>query len=373
MILSREYNMNKGLRSAQSMNKGRKMTDPYMIPAEKLRAFASGVFQTVGVPEKDAVQAAEILVEANLRGTDTHGIYLCNLYARRLQKGLINPRPRFYFERKRSGVGVLDADFSLGQLSTIEAARKAVQMAREAGVGIVAVKNSNHFGAAAYYADYSAKQDCIGLVMSDGECDVIPFGGREKFLGTNPICCCIPSGKLPWFCMDMATSEVAFGKVRAAAEAGKSIPANWAVDRDGKPVTDATRAYAVVPMSGPKGYAISLMIEVLSSRLTGMPYGTHIIRKFDDWENKAFMGHYVQAIDIEAFCPMDEFKKRMDELIEELKNQPVGPGFEKILIPGEPEWRTKVRREKDGCPIRVEDATLLSKLGEDLGVPFPVR
>jgi ureidoglycolate dehydrogenase (NAD+) len=348
------------------------MKAPYMIPADKLIAFGEGVFRKAGVPGGDAGTVAEILVEANLRGVDTHGIYLANLYVRRLQKGLINPTPCFRFEKKRAGVGMLDADFSLGQLSTLEAARKAVEMAQEAGIGIVAVKNSNHFGAAAYYAEYCAKRDCIGLVMSDGECEVIPFGGREKFLGTNPLCCCIPAGTYPWFCMDMATSEVAFGKVRAAAEAGKSIPSNWAVDRNGKPVTDATKAYAVVPMSGPKGYGISLMIEILSSRLTGMPYGAHIIRKFDDWKNKAFMGHYVQAVDIAAFCPVDEFKKRMDELFADLKSQPSGPGFKEILIPGEPEWRAKQQREKEGCPIREEDAKLLRQLGQELGVPFPV-
>jgi ureidoglycolate dehydrogenase (NAD+) len=347
------------------------MKRPYLIPAEQLRTFGQGIFLKVGVPLDDARLVAEILVEANLRGVDTHGIYLAHLYARRLQKGLINPTPRFRFEKKRAGVGILDADFSLGQLSTLEAARKAVGMAREAGNGIVAVKNSNHFGAAAYYAEYCAKQDCIGLVMSDGECDVIPFGGREKFHGTNPLCCCIPAGTYPWFCMDMATSEVAFGKVRAAAEAGKSIPSNWAVDRNGKPVTDPRKAYAVVPMSGPKGYGISLMIEILSSRLTGMPFGAHIVRKFDDWENRAFMGHYVQAVDISAFCPVDEFMKRMDELFAELKTQPRAPGVKEILIPGEPEWRTKRQREEEGCPIREEDVKLLRHLGEELGVPFP--
>ena len=347
------------------------MKDLYLIPAEKLKTFGEGVFKKAGVPRKDSKTVAEILVEANLRGVDTHGIYLANLYVRRLQKGLINPTPRFRFEKKRGGVGILDADFSLGQLSTLEAARKAVEMAQDTGMGIVTVKNSNHFGAAAYYAEYCAKRDCIGLVMSDGECDVIPFGGREKFLGTNPICCCIPAGTYPWFCMDMATSEVAFGKVRAAAEAGKAIPPNWAVDRNGKPVTDATKAYAVVPMSGPKGYAIGLMIEILSSRLTGMPYGAHIVRKFDDWENKAFMGHYVQAIDISAFCPVDEFKKRMDELFADLKSQPKGPGVDEILVPGEPEWRTKKLREKEGCPIREEDVNLLRQLGQELGVRFP--
>ncbi len=342
-----------------------------MIPAQELISFGEGVFQKVGVPREDARRVSEILVEANLRGVDTHGIYLANLYVRRLQKGLINPTPRFHFERKRTGVGILDADFSLGQLSTLEAARKAVEMAQETGIGVVAVKNSNHFGAAAYYAEYCAKRDCIGLVMSDGECDVIPFGGREKFLGTNPICCCIPAETYPWFCMDMATSEVAFGKVRAAAESGKSIPSNWAVDINGNPVTDPTQAHAVVPMSGAKGYAIGLMIEILSSRLTGMPYGAHIVRKFDDWENKAFMGHYVQAIDISAFCPVDEFKRRVDELFADLKGQPRAPGVEEILVPGEPEWRIKVRREEEGCPMRGEDVSLLRQLGQELGVLFP--
>jgi LDH2 family malate/lactate/ureidoglycolate dehydrogenase len=329
------------------------MDRPHLIPAEKLREFGKRILEKVGVAEPEARITAEILVDANLRGIDTHGIYLCDVYARRLQKGLINPSPNFSFKKKRSGIGILDADFSLGQPATLEAARRAVELAKDAGVGIVVVKNSNHFGAASYYAEFCAKEE-----------------GREKFLGTNPICCCVPSGTEPWFCMDMATSEVAFGKVRAAAEAGASIPPTWAVGRDGRPVTDATKAYAVVPMSGAKGYALGLMIEILSSRLTGMPYGAHIVRKFDDWENRAFMGHYVQAIDIEAFCSVKEFKKRMDELLSDLKDQPSAPGVEEILIPGEPEWRTKRLRQQEGCPIREEDARLLRQLGEELGVPF---
>ena len=266
----------------------------------------------------------------------------------------------------------MDADFSLGQPATMEAARQAVALAKDAGIGLVTVKNSNHFGTASYYAEYIAGQGCIGLVVCDGECDVIPFGGREKFFGTDPICCCVPSQNQPWFCMDMATSEVAFGKVRAAAEAGQTIPPNWAVDQEGNPVTDARQAYAVVPMSGAKGFAFGMMIEILSSRLTGMPYGAQIIRKFDDWENRAFMGHYIQAIDIEAFCPMEEFKKSMQELISDLKRQPTAPGVKEILVPGEPEWRKKLKRSKDGCPIRKEDAELLTKLGEDFDVPFPI-
>ncbi len=347
------------------------MSKTFPVPATALRGFAEEVFVKVGVSREHARVTAEVLVDANLRGTDTHGIYLCNLYARRLEKGLINPTAKLRFEKTRAGVGVLDADHGLGQPATLEAARRAVALARDAGVGVVAVKNSNHFGAAAFYGHYCANQDCIGLILSDGECDVIPFGGREKFMGTNPICCCVPAGRFPPYCMDMATSEVAFGKVRAAAEAAQSIPPNWAVDRNGQPVTDARQAYAVVPMSGAKGYALGLLLEILSSRLTGMPYGPQIVRKFDDWENRAFMGHYVQAIDISAFCPVDEFKARMDELIADLKGQPAAPGVTEILVPGEPEWRTMKRRSKEGCPIREEDAALLRKLGDDLNIPFP--
>lgn len=347
------------------------MTEAKKIPAEKLREFGGAVLAKAGVPEADAARVAEILVDANLRGVDTHGIYLVNLYARRIEKGLINPTPEFRFEKLRAAVGVLDADFSLGQLSAFEATRRVIEMAKECGTATVFVKNSNHFGAAAYYTEFCAKNDCIGIALSNGECDVAPFGGREKFMGTNPLSVCVPAGGQPDFLMDMATSEVAFGKVRAAAEAGQEIPPGWAVDRDGNPVTDASKAYAVLPMAGAKGYAISLLIEILSSRFTGMPTGRSIVRKFDDWDNKAFMGHYFQAIDITTFGPAEEFRASMDEYFEELKGQPTAPGVSEILVPGEPELRRKEERQRDGCPVRKEDVELLQKLGEGFGVEFP--
>ncbi|MEW5946299.1 MAG: Ldh family oxidoreductase [bacterium] len=347
------------------------MTKTILIPAAELVDFGAAVLSAAGVPPSDARKTAEILADANLRGVDTHGIYLVNLYAKRIKKGLINPTPKFRFEKKRAGAGVLDADFSLGQLSSLEAALRAVDMARDCGIAAVTVVNSNHFGAAAYYTETMARSGCIGIALSNGESDVVPFGGREKFLGTNPLSVCVPAGRQPWFLMDMATSEVAFGKVRAAAEAGAPIPPNWAVDREGRPVTDPAKAYAVVPMAGAKGYAISALIEILSSRLTGMPFGAHIVRKFDDWDNRAFLGHFFQAIDIEAFCPAQTFRDRMDEFFEELKNQPAAPGFNEILIPGEPEERRKRQRLSGGCPIRAEDAELLRKLGDDFGVKFP--
>lgn len=348
------------------------------ISAERLIVFGAALFQKVGVSEAHARQTAEIMVQCNLRGVDTHGAFLFDLYTRRLAKKLINATPSLKFEKRRLAVATLDADFGLGQVATLEAMRRAVAMAREVGCATVLVKNSNHFGAAAYYTMHAAEQGCIGTIWSHGESDVVPFGGRQKFFGTNPLSVASPDGfKYLGMCMDMATSEVAFGKIRAAGKAGDEIPANWAVDSDGEPVTQPSgrdeilKTYAAVPMSGAKGYGISVMIELTCSVLTGMAWGPHIVRKFDDWDNRAALGHYVQALDIEAYMPLDEFRRRSDQMLDELKSQAPAPMVKEILIPGEPERRRSQQREREGCPLAAETVALLAKLGDDFGVPLP--
>ena len=349
------------------------MTEPVRIQAEQLIRFGKEILEKVGVPAAEAQKTAEILVESNLRGVDTHGIYLVNLYAKRIEKGLINPKPKFEFNRSRPATGVLDADTGLGQLATLEAMNQAIEMAKEVGVGTVVVKRSTHFGAGAYYTLHAAKAGMIGILMSHSETDVVLFGGKKPYLGTNPYSVAIPSEKGKPFVMDMATSEVAFGKVRAAAEAKKEIPPNWAVDEEGNPVTDATQAKAVTPMSGAKGYAIGLMIELLCSGLTGMAYGPGIVRKFDDWENPQNLGHFVQAIDPSAFTQDDSFCSRVDEIFEDIRKQPASDSnpFAKVLIPGEPEFERKEQRLAQGCPVAPEIASQLKELGDRLGVSWP--
>ncbi len=348
------------------------------VSAEALRAFAAGVFEKVGCLREHAEITAGVLVESNLRGVDTHGVFLCDNYCKRLERGLFAPKPDVTFEKRRAALGTVDGGCGLGQPPTWLAMGKAIEMAKECGVGAVSVKNSNHFGAAAPYAIYAAEHGCIGMLWSHGESDVIPFGGRKKFFGTAPICFAAPAGfETPMYCADMATSQVAFGKIRAAGHAGKEIPPDWAVDADGnvltKPASDdqIIKDYAAVPMGGAKGYGIAVMIETTCSLLTGMPYGPHIIRKFDDWESVSAMGHYVQAIDVEAFLPLDEFRRRIDGMFKELKAIPPSPGYDEVMIPGEPELRTKQERLKTGCPIVADTDTLLTALGERLGVPFP--
>lgn len=349
------------------------MPDIQKIPADQLIAFGQAILQKVGIPESDASTVARILVESNLRGVDTHGIYLVNLYSKRIEKGLVNQNPNMRFEKKRSAVGLLDADTALGQLATLRAMREAIAMAREAGSGTVLVKRSTHFGAGAYYTQYAAEQGFIGILMAQSETDVVLFGGKKPYLGTNPYSVAIPAGRHAPFLMDMATSEVAFGKVRAAAEAGHSIPPNWAVDENGKPVTDARLAKSVTPMSGAKGYAIGLMIELFSSTLTGMAYGPGIVRKFDDWDHPQQLGYFVQAIDPGTFCSLDEFRAKIDEVLDDIARQPPAEDnpFGRVLIPGEPEHERKAQRLKEGCPIAPVIAAQLKELGERHGVSWP--
>lgn len=349
------------------------MADMTLIPAAQLIEFGQAILSKVGVPDTDARKVAEILVESNLRGVDTHGIYLVNLYSKRIEKGLVNAKPQMKFDKNRAAVGVLDADTALGQLATLHAMDLAIEMARECGTGTVLVKRSTHFGAGAYYTSYAASHDMVGILMSHSETDVVLFGGKKPYLGTNPYSVAIPAGKHAPFLMDMATSEVAFGKVRAAAEAGQEIPGNWAVDEEGNPVTDARKAKAVTSMSGAKGYAIGLMIELLSSATTGMAFGPGIVRKFDDWEHPQQLGHFVQAIDPSAFMSIESFKSRVDAVMDEIAAQPVVAGnpFGRILIPGEPEVEKRARRLAEGCPVAPVIAAQLKELGDRHGVKWP--
>ncbi len=349
------------------------MADMILVPAPQLIEFGQAILCKVGVLEVDARKVAEILVESNLRGVDTHGIYLVNLYSKRIEKGLVNAKPQMKFEKSRAAVGILDADTALGQLATLRAMELAIGMAKECGSGTVLVKRSTHFGAGAYYTNYAASQDMIGILMSHSETDVVLFGGKKPYLGTNPYSVAIPAGRHAPFLMDMATSEVAFGKVRAAAEAGQQIPSNWAVDEEGNPVTDARLAKAVTSMSGAKGYAIGLMIELLSSATTGMAFGPGIVRKFDDWEHPQQLGHFVQAIDPSAFTSLEAFKGRVDAVMDEIASQPVVTGnpFGRILMPGEPEVEKRRKRLEEGCPIAPVIAAQLKELGGRHGIQWP--
>ncbi len=348
------------------------------VSADDLRQFAAGVLAAAGMPRDDADVSARILVEANLRGVDTHGVLLLPMYVRRLRRYLINPTPRRTFEQRRAAVGILDADYGMGNVATAEAMEQAIRMAREAGSATVLVKNSNHFGAAAYYAMAAARQNCVGMVWSPAESSVVPFGGRQPFLGTNPIAISAPPGlHYPGFTLDMATSVAAGGKVAAAGKNHRTIPVGWAIDRHGEPVTqpsdddEITRTYALLPMSGAKGYGLAMLTEWTTSLLIGTQWGPTIPRWTDDAQERVAIGHYVQALDIAAFDDLPAYQRRVDQFCAALKKVTPADGFGEVMLPGEPELKTAEQRSRAGCPLTAHTVTVLSGLAEQAGVPFP--
>ncbi len=345
--------------------------DSVMVQADVLREFCTELLQKVGMSADDARVFADSLVESNLRGVDTHGVVRLKVYVERIEKGLVKARPSFRFHKTMASTGIFDADTGQGQIAALRAMDHAVELARETGLGAVAIKNSAHFGAAAYFTVHAARKGFIGLAASHAEADVVPFGGRKPVLGTNPVSVAIPRPEGEPFCLDMATSAVPMGAVMLAAKAGREIPPDWAVDVEGEPVTDPQKARAVKPMAGPKGYALAIVVDALSALLTSCNFGLHVIRQYDDWTQPQRIGHFVGALNIEAFVPRGQFNERIAQMLNEIKATPPAEGFQEVLIPGELEAQRKALRQAEGIPLGSQVARELRETGERVGVAWP--
>ncbi len=340
------------------------MPDRLIVPVKTLETFCRDTFLKAGLDPEGAAIVAESLVEADLRGVSTHGVVRLWLYEKRMRAGLIRPKPDMRLERTAAGTAILHGGNGAGQVVGKRAMEEAIALAKEAGVGCVAAHESHHFGTAAWFAVQALPHDMIGLAVSHADTGVAPFGAARGFLGTNPLCVAIPAGEEEPIVLDMATSVVAMGKVLAAKAAGKSIPAGWAIDAEGRPTNDPAQAWegALLPLGGPKGFGIGLVIEVLSALLVGSPFGPHIPRPFElkEFQN---LGHFFAALDIGRFLPAVDFKARIDQMIREIKALPLAPGCEEILLPGEPEARCRKQRLRDGIPLTTEAAQGLRNYG----------
>ncbi|MGH2819423.1 MAG: Ldh family oxidoreductase, partial [Actinomycetota bacterium] len=315
------------------------------IGHEELRSFCEDVLEAAGLSSEHASVVGGSLVEANLRGVDSHGVMRLPIYVQRMEMGLVNVRPELRVERTADATATLDADDGPGQVATLEAMRVAVDLARRAGAGVVSIRNSTHFGAAAFFAMEACRADMIGIALTHAGADVVPYGGRLARLGTNPIGIALPTEEWPPLVLDMATSIVALGKVFVAAAEGRDIPPDWAVDEHGNPCTDPNRVRAVRPMAGPKGSGLALVIDALCALLAGAAFGVHIRRMYEDFSEPQRISHLVLALDPARFVPVGEFKKRMVELAREVKDTPPEDGFDEVRTPGEVEARTEsIRR-----------------------------
>ena len=345
-----------------------------LYPVEELRAFTLRAFTTVGVPEEDARIVTDNLVEANLRGVDTHGITrLLAIYVKRLKVGIVKARPTITIVSDSPSAIVVDGDNGLGAVVGTFAMREAIRRAGETGSCWAGVRNSNHFGATAYFTLMAARQDMVGIGMTNGPASMAPWGGSKAYMSTNPFSFAVPADGEP-VVIDMATSVAARGHILLAATRGDTtIPEGWALDKDGRPTTDTQAALegTVMPMAGYKGAVISMMIDVLAGALTGSAFGPHIGPLYGKLDTEQNIGHLLGAIDVGKMIPVPQFKERLAQLCREIKDTPLAAGANAIYIPGEIETGKKARRQQEGIPVDACVERELREVARELGISFP--
>jgi LDH2 family malate/lactate/ureidoglycolate dehydrogenase len=325
---------------------------------QKLQQYGTALFIKAGVPPKEAATIAESLVQADLRGVDSHGVIRTDVYLKRLKAGMIAVGGELNAVTE-GPVTVLDGANHFGAVVGSRALELVEEGTKRNGVAVVGVRGSNHFGTCSYYLLKAMRQDIILMVLSNASQTMPPTGGVRPFIGTNPFSVGVPAGKYEPFILDMATSVVARGKIISAAQLGESIPFGWAIDKEGSPTTDAQKALAgsVLPVGGPKGYGISMFIDILCGVLTGAGFGKYVNNMYENWAQTQNVGHFFIGFDIARFMPIDRFKARMDLYFDEIKAEPRAPGVKEILIPGELEHRMAQQRMKLGIvlPPQVEE------------------
>ena len=334
--------------------------------------YGCSVLERLDVPVAHAREVSACLIKAELRGVDSHGLVRLPVYARRVQTGVVKARPDMRVRPAGPAAAVVDGDNGLGPVVGAEAMRVALDLARTHGTGFVGTRHSNHFGPAAYYVEKALSAGCIGLAISNAPPNMAPFGGRTRFLGTNPVAVGIPAGHEPPLIFDASTSVVARGRIIVAAHTGDAIPDGWAIDQDGYPTTDPERALAgaMLPFGGPKGSAISFIIDILCGVLTGAGFGTHL-NTLEDLSSVQNVGHVLAAVRTDLFVSDAEFRSRMDEILRMLKAAPPAPGAPRVLAPGEIEQAHEARARAEGIELAGAIAAQLTEFGDGLGVPFP--
>jgi ureidoglycolate dehydrogenase (NAD+) len=340
------------------------------LGAEPLQAWCSALLAAAGLEEDAASTVAETLVATSLRGVDSHGVARLPIYVERLRAGVLNGAPRPRVDRRDGAVAVVDGDAGPGQIAGLFATDLSVELAREFGVGAVSVHSSNHYGAAGIYAARAARAGMIGLSTTNADPLAVPFGGASKALGTNPIAFAAPAAD-GVFVFDMATSQVAANKVFNARDEGRAIPEGWAVDESGAAITDPSEFYAVVPLGGYKGYGLALMVEVLSGVLAGAAVTHGVAGLFANLERPQGLGHFHLALDPERTVGRERFASVLSGLLDELRAIPPAPGFEEVLVAGDPEERAERERRAGGIPLPDALAAKLEALSGELGVPVP--
>jgi len=334
------------------------------IPVAAMLAFTKEAFRACGLPEADADIVAKTVIEADLTGSDAHGIFRLAQYVRWLREGRINPRPGIKTITSGPATALVDGDNGMGHLVMSHAANVAVELACASGVAWVGARRSNHAGAAGVYAAIPLQHGMIGIYGAASSANhMAPWGGAEPLIGTNPIAFAIPAGAEAPVVLDIATSVSSFGYIREHALQGNPIPEGWVIDRAGKPITDASRATegTLLPIGGYKGSGLALIIGLLAGVLNGAAFGRDVRDFGTDARSEANTGQFVIALDVARFLPLAAFTAEVDRHLRELRASARLPGFDAIRIPGEARRRRREERSRAGVALT---PALLTQLGE---------
>ena len=348
-------------------------TRSFLASSQVLTEFAEHCFIACGCIAEHAATVAANLVRADLRGIESHGVTRIPIYVERLLRGAVAPRPELRVERQDGGCAVVDGGNGPGAVVSCFANSVAIDLARSNGIGFVATRRSNHNGIASYYTMQTARQGMIGMSATNAARSLVVWGARESALGANPMSYAVPAGRYDTIVLDMSSTVVARGKIVERAKRGETIPEGWAIDRHGRPTTDAREGEAgfVLPFAGPKGSGFAMIVDILGGVLSGANYGRRIPNLYHDFENAQNIGHCFMAIDVARFMPLDAFIARVEDMIAALKSATRAEGVEEILMPGEPERRTELLRRAEGIPVPANVVADLHETAKRLHVPLP--
>ena len=344
--------------------------------------FTKSILLKIGCPEKDAALAADVLLSADLRGVDSHGVARLSGYVRLWEKGRINATPNIKIVHETPSTAVVDGDGGLGLVVAPFAMQVAIDKAKTAGTGWVSVKHSNHYGIAGYHAMMALEHDMIGISLTNASPLVSPTFSKERLLGTNPIAVAIPAKNQPAFVADMATTTAANGKLEILQRKDMDAPLGWVQDKDGNQTTDSNGVKmggALLPLGGDrehgshKGYALGAIVDIFSAVLSGANYGPWVppfVTFLEPDPNPVGegLGHFFGAMRVDAFRPAEEFKSHMDNWIGRFRQAKPTEGNEKVLIPGDPERELEAERRISGIPLLKPVVEDLRSLGDRFGV-----
>jgi LDH2 family malate/lactate/ureidoglycolate dehydrogenase len=336
-----------------------------------LEAFVARALTTVGLPGTDAEQVARLMILADLRGSDGHGIFRLPQYVRRIRAGGTNVKPNIRVLQETDATALVDGDNGMGHLVVQFAAQVAIEKARRGGIGWAGVRQSNHAGPAALYAMMPLARDMIGIYIAVGSANHMPpWGGIELLLSTNPIAFAIPALEESPIVLDIATSVTAYGKVKTMAQRGEPMPEGWMIDAHGKPLTDPRRAEEgfLLPIGGYKGSGLALVFGLLAGPLNGAAFGRNVIDFNKDDTTPTNTGQVLVALDIARFSPVEAFKRQVDEVIRDFRNSQRMPGVDRIRLPGQQSHATWRERSADGIPLPDVLLKNLQQVATELGI-----